>query len=344
MNREEVLKLLMAAATNSIDGNFTAADLNDAAMQALSQYLGVDGNERSLRRLSGSDFEIIEEVIEELTPTAVEDIVGQFAEVKTFGRNDQVMFTIKNVGGNRVMQGIVPGQRAGIYKVRRLDNRNLDIVTRVETVGYALSLEDLITGRVTLADYVKYITQGFVEIVYRNIITALRAGAKTAPTANRAEIAGAAIDLKQLDEVIRVVAAYGTPTIFGFESLLGELGNVTNANLMSYSPGRSAEDLKDIRDYGRVMKYRGRTIVLLPNFLTDNTNTKWAFDESELFILPTNEKPVKVAFHGDLYVVENSIPSGGVEFFAHRSLGVAILAANAIGSVKVKEWAHSSGY
>lgn len=325
MDRNTLKQLLIAASKGNGYDSFSTGEVDKAVQAGLKEYLGV--SERGMRRLRAEDFEIIEEVIEELTPKAVEDIVGQFAEVRTFGRNEQVMFNIKQVGGARVMRAIVPGARAGIYKARRLDQGHMQMDTQVETVGYALSLEDLLTGRVTIQDYVSLVTQGFVEVIYQRMIQALKTGALAAPTANKSSAtanATAAI-ATALDSVVRVVSAYGTPTIFAFETAASQ---IANHGAVAY-----ITDQDDIREYGYVTKYKGRNVVVLPNFLSDNSNENWVFDEDVIYVLPANEKPIKVAFAGDLHVQEVAIPSGGVEFHAHREVGVGVLMANAIGSI-----------
>lgn len=335
MNREALKKLLLAAAKGQGHADFSADVIDETVRKALADHYGV--SDRSFRRLSAADFELIEEVIEELTPKSVEDVIGQFAEVRTFARDEQVVFTVRNSGKQRVMRAIVPGARAGIYEARRLDNKHLHMLTNVETVGYALSLEDLITGRVTIQDYVEIVTQGFVEVVYQRMIAALRQGALEAPAANRVEVDGSEEALvKGLDGVIRIVSAYGTPTIFAFQSAATMINNYLS---FSGFPANaySGLDAADIREYGYVTKYKGVSVVVLPNFLTDNSNTSWLFKEDEMFIMPANEKPIKVAFAGDLWVQEVPIPSGGVEFHAHREMGVAVIANNAIGSVRVTD-------
>lgn len=336
MNYNTVKDLLIADARGRGYDNFTAAEVENASVQALRDLLGVE-EERDMRRLSPQDFAIIEQVLEETTPAMVEDIIGQFAEVQTFGRNEQVVFSIKNVGAKRIMQAIVPGARAGIYKARRLDNKQLQVTTEVQTIGYALSLEDLLTGRVTIKDYVDIVSRGFVESVYQRMIKALRTAAATAPAANRVETATSAIDelAPALDKVLRVVAAYGTPTIFAFESVASEISNFLGGAFPANA--YVTADGQEIREYGHVTKYKGRNVVVLPNFLTDNSNSAWVFSEDEMFILPANEKPIKVAFHGNLHIQEVAIPSGGVEFHAHREIGVAVISNNALGSIKVKD-------
>ena len=307
----------------------------------MADYLGIK-EDRRMRRLSVEDFEIIEEVLEELTPAAVEDVIGRFAEIRTFGRNDQIMFTVRNNGGARVMRAIVPGARAGIYQARRLDNKHLSITSQVETVGYALSLEDILTGRVTVREYVELVTRGFVEIVYQRTIAALRTAANDAPAANRDSANDIDALTTAVDKITRVIRAYGTPTIFAFESVAGELSNTLGGAFPANA--YVGQDAQEIRDYGHVTKYKGTDVVVLPNFLTDNSNSNWIFREDQLFILPANEKPIKVAFAGNLHIQEVNIPSGGVEYHAHREMGVAVLANQAIGCVTVSNNDFNTGW
>lgn len=335
MNRQELKDILLASAKGQDYKNFSVGEIDLAAQNALNKYLNI--SERGLRRLSEADFAIIEEVLEEITPQAVEDIIGRFAEVRTFGRNEQIMFTVRNTGGARVMRAIVPGARAGIYQARRLDNKHLSIDSQVETVGYALSLEDLLTGRVTVRDYVQLVTRGFVEVIYQRMISALRTAAATAPAANRVEPSDLDIDVlaPALDGVLRIVSAYGTPVIFAFDSVASELVTPLGQNFPANA--YSGADVADIREFGHVTIYKGREVVVLPNFLTDNSNANWLFKEDEIFVLPANDKPIKVGFHGNLWVQEVAIPSGGAEWHAHREIGVAVLSNNAIGSVKIED-------
>lgn len=335
MNKETLKKMLLAAASGQGYQDFSIGEVDTAVQSALKEFLNIS-DERSMRRLSASDFGIIEEVIEITTPRAVEDIIGQFAEVRTFDRNEQVIFNIRNVGKARVMKAIVPGARAGIYRARRLDNAQMDMVTEVETVGYALSLEDLLTGRVTIKDYVQIVTQGFIEVIYQRMMDAFVTAAATAPEANRAtatSIETPAEISKGLDKVLRIVSAYGTPTIFTFASIAGSIANILPGSFPDNA--YVGQDAVDIRSQGYVSVYKGRQVVVLPNFLTDNSNAKWLYAEDTIYVLPANEKPVKVAFAGDLYIQEVAIPSGGVEYHAHREVGVGLLTNHSVGSVKL---------
>lgn len=339
MNRKELKQMLVSAANLQGTENFSAFDTNVAASKALAEHLGIkDFDERSLRHLNPSDYAILEEVIDELVPTRIEDVLGHVADIKTFGYQEQVVFTIKGIGSERFKRVIKQGAQGGIYQSRRLDNSNLTVDTFFETAAVQVTLEELLTGRHTINEYMAQLTIGFLERIYIMTVQALRAAAATAPAVNQVTSAGADFDTTGLDEVIRIVAAYGTPHIMAFESMANAISNVSSLNANGLEiVGTSRHDWDDIREYGRVMKYKGRTITVLPNFLVDNTNEGWVFKENEMFILPADEKPVKIAFHGPSYIKPNEYAGGGMELNVSRKLGVAVLFNNSIGSLKNTE-------
>ena len=73
------------------------------------------------------------------------------------------------------------------------------------------------------------------------------------------------------------------------------------------TPNVSVDDVNDIRATGRVNLYKGTPVLELPNYiLTDGTTASWTFKESDLFVLPGDSKPVKVALKGQLVMEEAS--------------------------------------
>ena len=90
----------------------------------------------------------------------------------------------------------------------------------------------------------------------------------------------------------------------------------------------SSKDAEDIRSRGFVNMYKGVPVVELPNYLVDESNNKFVFKEGDIFILPTEAKPIKVAMKGDLHIEEVKHATGSVEQSAHRLVGVGLMLAN----------------
>lgn len=327
MERQLLRQLLVAAARPTASINF--ADAQSAAKNALLEHFGLeDLRIRDIRDHQAAIFGIIEEVIEQVMPAELVDRVGDFAEIKTFGRDESVKFTIKGLGKNRVARGIVEGARGGLYRAKKLDDRDFMVTTRVYTVGYQVTLEDLLTGRRTVSELVEAIANGYVELIYVEVMKALRAAYTYVPAANKATASG--INEAYLQGIVRTISAYGSPVLIAFKSEAQKLFNIAGA-VGTITPNIASADLDEIRNQGFVSIYRGTPIVVMPNYFMDESNETWLLKEQDIFVLPTSEKPVKVAFHGDLYTAPVNQPHGGVEYHAHRLMGVGVLFYNNIG-------------
>ena len=325
MNRNELKQLLKGALTKDASVNF--ADREEAAVDALLEHYGLDRN-ASYRQLKRVSFDVIEEVIDEVLPAMVENIMGGFSTVLTFGRDQEVVYQIKNVGKRRALLSIVPGARAGIYKARKLDGRTLSIKTRTLTAGVFVHLEDILLGRASLGELMDNILDGIQYQIYKDIVSALRAIKTQAPTANRATATG--VDSEELDRVVRIVSAYGKPVIICFHSLAVKFNNMVNVT--GAQPNMPGADLDEMRNKGVVSVYHGTPVIEIPNFILDEVeNSTWLFAEADAFVLPVDEKPVIVAFQGEGYIQENAHALGGAEQNYHKMMGTAILAYNNLG-------------
>ena len=327
------IKDLLNNSLNPAQGlNF--ADSNSAAMNALAEFFEIEKNDpRAIRAKRAEVMALIEEVIDENLPKRLEDRIGDFAEIKTYARDAEVVFEVRGVGKRRARLSIRKGARGGLYQAARLDDMQLTVPTWVETVGIFVTLEEILLGKVTLADLMANILDGFVERMYVNVMEALRTAAEAAPAANK-KMGANAFDAADLDGIIRVIAAYGQPVIAGFRP---EIGQITNVQGSTYNPNIPGSDLDEIKNRGYVAQYKGVPIIELPNYLMDNVNNnEWLLEEGALFVLPMGEKPVKVALKGDLHIEETKHASGSVEQNAHKILGVGVLLNNNIGIYEIK--------
>lgn len=304
---------------------FSQADANSAAINAiLETYNLKDASTREILARQPEVFAIVEQAIEELLPAAITDIMGGYAEVQTFARDAEPLFTIKKVGKARARLSIVEGARGGIYRARRLDNKNMTVPVKVMTVGTFVTLEEILLGTLSLAELMDNIAQGFVEQIYIKTVEAMRTAKTLAPAANIKS--GNGVVAADLDALIRIAAAYGDPIIMGFRSAVANINNQTGWT--GVTPNVAQADVDEIRKQGFVGLFHGTPVVELPNYLIDETNSGFVFKEGDLFILPTAAKPVKIAMKGDLHIEETAHPSGSREQNAHRLVGVGLMLAN----------------
>lgn len=312
---------------------FSAEAVNSQAIAEIYSTLGISKDSSMQRVLARTPeiFAIISEEIDEMLPKNVENIMGQFAEVKQFARDAEINFLIKKVGQRRARLSIKKGARGGVYRAARLDNKSMGLDVENYTVGLYVSLEDILLGNVSLAELYQNILLGFEDKIYQEIVSALR----TASTAGKASHiftndGTSAQLLPDLDEAIRVAKAYGdNVVIVGFRSYLGKITNAVDfipSGTIHNNPNAPQADIDEIRGNGIVTLYKGTPILELPNFIyEDGATAVWTFKENQIFVMSADAKPVKVAMKGDMYIAEDTQPTGSIVWNAHKMLGVGLL-------------------
>ena len=333
-------RLLIAAFENKpyVEGelNFSAEDVNTAAINAIKKELNLADNAsvRDIRAVENEAFALIEEAADAILKNKLEAVLGQFAEVKTFPRDAEVVFNIEKVGKNRAKLTISKGARGGIYRAARLDNKYFGLSTNVQTVAIYCTLEELLLGSVSLGELFANIQEGFEEIVYKEVFEALATGTPVAGypriKSDDASIVSTTKDglAASLDKVLPYVKQYGIPTIFGSAAALDLLANTGDA----YHP--ELEDSKDRRQIGSIRIYKGVRVVELPNYLVNGT---WAYDPRYVFVMPSDVKPVKVALKGEMYIQKNVQAVGSEKWEAHKLVGVGVAMANSFAVITVTD-------
>lgn len=337
MNRE-LLNGIIAALEGATSANFSANDVNEAAISAILKEAGLSENPtaRELRNHETAIFSLIEEAVDEILPKKLENLLGEYAEVRTFARDAEVLFNIEKIGKNRAKLTISKGARGGIYRAARLDSKYFSPETSIQTVAVYVTLEELILGTMSLAELYANILEGFQEIVYKETFNALASGVPAAGynridgganmNTNKAGLAVA------IDAVMPYVKQYGIPTIFGSYAAVNGLYNP-----LASSGHPNSQDSMDIRNYGYVQMYKGVRVVELPNYLVDNSNNEWFYDQSYVFVIPSGIKPVKIALKGELQIQRNAHAVGSEKWEAHKLIGVGLAMANNFAVIKLSD-------
>jgi hypothetical protein len=348
MNRE-LLNGIIAALEGQASANFAASDVNEAAISAILKEAGLSENPtaRELRNNEAAIFSLIEEAVDEILPKKLENLLGAYAEVRTFARDAEVVFNIEKIGKNRAKLTISKGARGGIYRAARLDSKYFSPETTIQTVAVYVTLEELILGTMSLAELYANILEGFQEVIYKETFNALATGAPAAgynriykdiEGSDDSKVNGNIVVAKSalsaaIDEVMPYVKQYGVPTIFGSYAAVNGLYNP----LAGGSAGHiNDQDSMDIRNYGYVQMYKGVRVVELPNYLVDNSNNDWFYDPSYVFVIPSGIKPVKIALKGELQIQRNAHAVGSEKWEAHKLIGVGLAMANNYAVIQVK--------
>ena len=332
------LKQVLIAALNGVAAstNFSAEETDKAAVNALLETIGLNEQStgREIRAKEAEAFALIEEAVDEILPKKLESVLGEFAEVRQFARDAEVLFNIEKIGKNRAKLTISKGARGGIYRAAKLDRKYFSVDTSIQTVAVSVTLEEIILGTLSLAELYSNILEGFQESIYKEVFNALASGQAVAgyerigydsPTTTKENL-GAAID-----KVMPYVKQYGIPTIFGSYQALTNLANPAS----EWHP--EMMDSAERRQYGFIQSYKGARVVELPNYLVDNRNDAWFYDPSFVFVLPSGAKPVKIALKGDLTLIRNTSAVGSEKWEAHKLIGVGLAMANNFAVIQVTD-------
>jgi hypothetical protein len=149
-------------------------------------------------------------------------------------------------------------------------------------------------------------------------------GAKVLGNANKEIITGEGFSEDGLNRLIRTVKAYGVPVIVASTDYVNAMGEKVVASATA-----TDADKEEIRNYGRILKYRGVPIIELPVSFEDETNTKEVFNGQFAFILPSSGyKVLMVAFEGQTIVKEWENRDNSMELQAYKKMGTAIVTGN----------------
>ena len=124
--------------------------------------------------------------------------------------------------------------------------------------------------------------------------------------------------------LIKVVKAYGDPVIVATSDYIADMGDSVIG-----SAAVADADKEEIRNYGRILKFRGVPVIELPVSYEDETNTKEVFGGKYAFVLPSSGyKIMMVAFEGQTIVKEWENRDNSMELQAYKKMGTAIVTGN----------------
>ncbi len=331
LERKDLLSLLKAvvkstpntSTTFSCNGE-TKSYSYDALNETLRQEMNELAGTYSLYRANKNTlFSLMEETYDEVLPKKVLQAYGAFSEVKTVGQGDKPVFTQKT-GKNRAKKFITSVGLAGIYEVFKLGNKAIEVT--MEAVGGAaqIGLEEFLDGKVDFAELTTIIMEGLDEKVYGKIAEALVAAIDSLPTVN--SYAHNGFDEAKFDNLLATSSAYGVPTIYCTYEF---------ATTMKPADAWVSDEMRNDRwANGYFTTYKGYRVIVLPQSFTDDTNTEKVIDPAYAWIIPGDEKPVKIAFEGQTIVDEFVNYDRSRDIQVYKKFGVAAVISNGITSYK----------
>lgn len=328
LDKANLLDLMKTVASSNPSGNysyngeqFTYSALNDTLRDELNELVGTEDlyedNKRTL-------FSLIEQTMDDIVPNRLINAYGQFAEIRTFKQGERVVFK-RRTGKTRAKQFVTRAGLAGVYEVFKLGEESFEVGTSAMGAAAQIGFEEFLDGRVNFTELTQIIMDGMDELIYREIAAALMTAVDQLPGANRVTAAG--FDEGGLDFLVQTASAYGVPTIYCTREF---------AVKMVPENGWVSDNMRDaVWNSGYLGSYKGTRVVILPQTLEDETNSRKMIDPGYCWIIPSgaNDRPVKVAFEGTTHVRErNNKDDWSRDIQVYRKVGVGVMMTNNIFS------------
>jgi hypothetical protein len=302
---------------------FSYAALNEALRREFNEYAGTYAQYRDNKNLI---FSVIEETLDEVLPKKVEQAYMQFAETKQFAQGDKPIFRRKRDVRSRAKQFITRVGLAGIYEVFKLgpaEEESFEVRTSAIGGAAQIGFEEFLDGRVDFAEVTAIVMEGMDELIMKEVGHALAASINQLPAANVVVANG--FDEKLFDNLLVIASAYGEPTIYCTYEFA--------VKMVPEQGWRWTENMKqEVWDTGHLAMYKGRKVVILPQGLEDETNTRKVIDPGYCYIIPSgaDSKPVKIAFEGGTIVDEYVNKDRSREIQVYKKVGVTAMLTNNI--------------
>lgn len=328
MDKANLLQLMknVANATPSTNFSYNGETFSyDAMNETLrSELNALVGTEDLYEENKRTVFSLMEQTMDDIIPNRLINAYGQFADIQTFAQGDRPVFK-RRTGKTRAKQFITRVGLAGVYETFKLGSESFEVGTSAIGGAAQIGFEEFLDGRVNFAELTQIIMDGMDELIYREIAQALMGAVNQLPAANRASVAG--FDEAALDRLVNTASAYGTPTIYCTREFAVKIIPAT---------GWISDEIRNERwSNGYLANYKGVRVVILPQTLEDETNSRKVIDPGYAWVIPsgTGDKPVKVAFEGTTHVRErNDNDDWSRDIQVYRKVGVGVMMTNNIFS------------
>ena len=298
MLAEIAIKVMVDTARGSVD-KFSVKDGNKVVKEALIEICGsTNPDHRTFRKHKNEIFEIIEVALDEVITSGWADntFFNQFVDFRDLNLGDKNEF-------------VVEGE--SVLTVSKIARGNLDLKTQrmdagatfsvpVSTYGLAVgeSLLRIMAGRLDWSKLVSKVQEGFDNQLKDTIYTAMNASIAYLPSAFKATGTFAAASLQAIVDHVRAANGNAEVVIAGTNTALGNCYGTAD---ISWS-----EQMKnEMYTGGKLGFWRGVPLMPIPQVHTLNTFT-FKLDDTVLYILPTNVKPIKIINEGQAIVVDES--------------------------------------
>lgn len=243
-------------------------------------------------------FDLVAETYDEILPQSVKETLGMFCDIIYFAQGDRPEFRVVR-GRQRGKTFVTRATESGNYEAFRLDHDRFDLYPQALGGAFYVDFERYLDGIEDMATGYEILLEGMTDRIYELVQELLLQSWNLAgrPAANK--VAVNTFDAAAMVKLCNTVAAYGAPIIYCTPEFAAEM---TNAIVYNSTTKISDQDMIDVRERGYIGKFRGFPVIVMPQSMTDEFNTKLAMNPSFAYVIPAGkEKIIKLGFEGEAY-------------------------------------------
>ena len=324
----EVLKIMIDAVKGVNMENYSKGETSEAIRNALIE---MNGGSKKLNLKNFYRGSQLYALVQELIPAIIdegfkdEDTLFNLVEYRNIADGDEEEFYVE---GNSYF--LVADAAAGIRGVRRqrIDkSETVTVKTSVKVVRIYEELNRLLAGKVSFDKFVENVAKSFKQKILADAYKAISEMSQTTVglDANYVVAGTGSGDEDALIELIQhVEAATGKEArIYGTKAALRKVSTAVVSD----------EAKKDLYEMGYYGKFNGTEMICMRQVHKVGTSV-FALDDSKLYIIAGDDKPVKIVNEGEGLLYEGDATANNdltQEYVYGQTFGVGVVCAEKMG-------------
>lgn len=298
-NMTSLVKLGIDAVNKIPVTDFSEGDRNEAMRGKFLEIMGTEKFDPMAYDAHKYEvFQVIREVIQQTIADgegAMSAFYNQFVEERNIAWGDSQTFEIENDAYLTV--GKVSGNNWDLDRQRVDKGASIPVATDAYYVKVFEYFKRFMTGRMSFEDLVGKVDVAIKKFKDDAVAEAFVSATKGLPSKFVYTGAYNQTEIQRVLDYVSGANAGEVITLVGTKGALNKLQGITIGNL---SDSQKAE----YNSKGFIREWNGYVCAELPTVLKANSIEEFAFNNTDIYVLPSNVKPVKVVNEGSVLVQE----------------------------------------
>ena len=324
----KILTVAIDAVKGRSMGNYTAADTSESLRNA---FIEMNGGSTKISPKTFYKGTPLYALVQELIPVIIEEGIQaernplfNLVEYRNIAEGDIAEFDIEG-DANFVVASVANGIQ-GVRRQRIVGGDAIKVPTEMKIVRVYENLGRLLAGRIDFNKFVDGVAKAFNEYIVTAAYTALAGITANTYNLDGTYVKSGSMNPEDLLELVNhVEAATGKKAMI--------LGTKTAVRKLGAEVTYSAEQNADLYNKGYIAKFGGTDVVALEQAHIPGTS-EFALADDALWIIATEDKPVKVVNEGEGLLVEGDAAKNAdltQEYVYGQGVGVGVVCAAKLG-------------